>query len=82
MNTIRNNLNTLNVGDSAFIHWHCSYAHTYKPTTITRKTKTQLTTADGSRWFIENGIKFGQASKTRGWFAHLETVDYYEETKE
>lgn len=76
----KNDLKSLSVGDRAYIHSWCSINHQYRETSIIKKTKTQLTTADGIRWLISTGCKYGQSQKTRGWFDVLETVEYYKET--
>ena len=75
---VRNNLATLNVGDDAYIHHSNAIGCRSDKTRVVRKTRTQLTTADGSRWFIDNGDKYGERQKTRGWFSRLATPAYHE----
>lgn len=73
------NLNNLNVGDAVYIRAFCSYADQYTLTSVVKKTKTQLTTKDGSRWIIATNCRYGESSKTRGWFHCLESVEEVEQ---
>ena len=64
-------LSELSVGDKAYIVSSNTKGRITKEVTVTKVTTTQITTSDGNRWFKNNGDRFGDRSRTRGWFSFL-----------
>lgn len=66
------NFDSLKVGDSVTVeHVGGVGQRMTEAVTITKITKTQIATSNGMRFLKKDGIKYGQANKTRGWFTFL-----------
>ena len=66
-------VDTLKVGDTAYVTSSNTMGQSYKEVTVTKVTNKQITTSDGKRFMRDTGYLYGEGGKSRGWFTTLET---------
>lgn len=66
-----NEFESLKVGDKVFVRRSNMTTNDYVETSVVKTTKTQITTANGYKFYKDNGDCVGERTKERGTFHFL-----------